>query len=62
MPSLFILIIKNFKNRWKRGVMLINDKVKLINVARQFAKAPSPISFFGSSCYVKSCYMLGKIL
>ena len=45
--------------------MLINDKVKLINKARQFTKAPLAVSFFGSSCYercVRSCYMLGKIL
>ena len=47
--------------------MLINNKVKLINIARQFTKALLAISFFGSSCYercVRSWLenMLEKIL
>ena len=31
--------------------MLINDKGKLINIARQLTKAPLAIWFCGSSCY-----------
>ena len=49
----------------KKMSIIINDKVKLINIASQFTKAPLAISFCGSSCYeryVRSCYMLGKIL
>ena len=44
--------------------MLINDKVKLIKIARKCTKTPLAISFFESSCYercVRSCYILGKI-
>ena len=44
--------------------MLINNKVKLIIIARKF-KAPLAISFFGSSCYercVRSYYMFEKTL
>ena len=48
--SLFILFIKNFQKRWKWWVTLINNKVKLINIARLFAKVSLAISFFGSSC------------
>ena len=53
-----------FRNRWNHWVMLINNEVKLIIIARQFTKAMA-ISFFGSSRYercVRSCYMLGKML
>ena len=31
--------------------MLINNKVKLINIGKQFTNALLAISFFGRSCY-----------
>ena len=46
-------------------LMLINDNLKLINITRQFTKAPLAVSFFGSSCYegcVRNCFMLGNTL
>ena len=33
ISSLFILIIKDFKNRWKHWLMLNNSKVKLIIIS-----------------------------
>ena len=51
MSSLFILIIKDLKNRWKHWAILINNRVKLINIARQFTKALLAVLFLRSCCY-----------